>query len=122
MNVSKRTIYLSILILTVTFFLLLLVKPQSIKKNGHKNKTEVLYTIETFKTDAGGWGYNIMSGKKIFIKQDVIPAVQQAIPFRSENEARRTAELVVKKLKSKKIPSVTIGELDSLSIRIIPEE
>lgn len=114
MNVSKRTIYLSILILSVTIFLLLLVKPQAIKKNN----TEVLYTIETFKTDTGGWGYNIMLDGKVFIKQEMIPAVQLAIPFRSEDEARRTAEVVVKKLYSKKIPSISIEELDSLSIRI----
>lgn len=118
MNATKRAIYLSILILSATVLLLLLVKPQTIKKNN----TEVLYTIETFKTDAGGWGYNIMLDGKVFIKQDVIPAVQLAIPFRSENEARRTAEVVVKKLNSKKIPSISIEELDSLLIRITTGE
>jgi hypothetical protein len=122
MNVTKRAIFLSILILSVTIFLLWVVKPHAIKKGAYKNKTEVAFTIETFKTETGGWGYNIVSGNKVFIKQDVIPAVQLAIPFRSEKEARRIAELVVKKLNSKKIPSITVEELDSLSITITPEE
>lgn len=76
-----------------------------------------LYSVETFKTGENGWGYNIvLRDKKVIIKQDIIPAVQRSIPFQSEEDARKTALLVINKLNHKNGPTVTVSELDSLHI------
>ncbi len=84
----------------------------------HKNtKTKLAgLNIETFQTDTGGWGYNIVTGEKILIKQDIIPAIESNIPFQSEKDAKKTASLVIKKMKSKKFPTITVEELNELNV------
>ena len=72
--------------------------------------------VETFPTDSG-WGYNILAGEKIVIRQEIIPAVQKNEAFQSSDDAKKVAALVVKKLKSGDLPSVTPVEIDSLLSR-----
>ena len=74
------------------------------------------YAFETFRIGKNGWGYSIKHGKKIIIKQDIIPAIQKSIPFQSEKDARKTALLVIQKLNHRKLPAVTVNELDSLQV------
>ena len=64
----------------------------------------------------GGWGYNIMVGHKMFIHQATIPAIAGNKVFTSKDDAERTAKLVIQKIVNKKVPSVTISNLDSLHI------
>lgn len=64
----------------------------------------------------GGWGYNILVDNKIFIHQEFIPSISGYQPFHSKGDAEKTAELQTQKLVHKKVPSVSIHELDSLHI------
>lgn len=73
-------------------------------------------TIETFKSGQG-WGYEIKIDGKTKIYQPNIPAVQGNLTFDSETDAHRVAELVVEKMKSQSLPSISIKELDSLQIK-----
>lgn len=63
-----------------------------------------------------GWGYNIFLGGKIIIKQDIIPAIQNSIPFHSEADARKVGQLVLEKLKKSEHPTIKIQEMDSLRV------
>ncbi len=74
------------------------------------------FTVQTFKTDGGGWGYFISNGKKRIIKQELIPAVPGKIPFQSEEDALKTGRFVIKKLSKNKLPTINRQELDSLRI------
>jgi hypothetical protein len=63
-----------------------------------------------------GWGYNIMAGEKIFIKQEFIPAISGKLGFKSADDALRTGNLVVKRICANQSRAITPGDLDSLGI------
>ncbi|AXG69219.1 hypothetical protein KORDIASMS9_01439 [Kordia sp. SMS9] len=63
-----------------------------------------------------GFGYVIRIEEKVVIKQTFIPAVQGNVPFCTEQDAQRTADLVTKKMIESKGPSVTLEELKQLQI------
>jgi len=70
-------------------------------------------SYKTFKIQ-NGWGYNILSGKKVIIHQETIPAVAGLGNFQSEQQAEKTAELVMKKIQTGGLPSVTNTEMKEI--------
>jgi len=68
------------------------------------------YKLETFKVDSG-WGYTIFVKNKAFIKQDIIPGIPVKKPFVTKKDAVIVGELMIEKLKNKKIPSISYKEL-----------
>ncbi len=82
------------------------------KVNGVKKDD---YTIKTFKADASGWGYDIYKNGKVTIHQPNIPAIDGNFSFKSEEEAKKIAKLVVEKLKNNVFPpSLTKEEVESV--------
>ncbi len=79
-------------------------------------KKEVLKT-ETFKTDSG-WGYTIAYKNKIIIKQSIIPVINDNKSFSTEEDALKTAHLVIEKLKKNVSPTVSKNELILLKIKL----
>lgn len=75
------------------------------------------YKIEVFKI-SGKFGYSIYYRGTLFIKQDHIPSVASKIQFCSEAEAKRVAELMVKRLVEKKKPSISAEDLKALQIHL----
>lgn len=73
------------------------------------------YKVEPFETESG-WGYRIATKKKVLIYQPFIPGIPGNHAFKTKEEAIRTGELVLTKLRAKKIPSIYEQELDSLQI------
>ena len=66
-----------------------------------------------------GWGYDIYKDNKLYIHQEIIPAIEGRKSFASKDEAIRLGELVVSKIKQGKgggLPQITIEEIDSLKI------
>jgi hypothetical protein len=82
-------------------------------EDNHKNMLKV--ESAAFEV-AGGWGYNITVGHKIFIHQQFIPAVQGYKVFSSKEDAEKIANFQIHELVNKKMPSVSIKDLDSLHI------
>ena len=68
-----------------------------------------------FKTDKG-WGYSIIIDNKVFIRQDIIPAVEGNQGFATKEDATKVAELVLNKLKNKEKPIVKKEDLKQLGI------
>ena len=105
-------------IFTLTVFIILLAC-------NNKKNTEKVYlnyfdndtlTFQTFKVDTG-WGYKIYKNKKLFIYQNLIPAVNGHFLFKSQKDAEKTALLVIKKMtKEAGLPALTISELDSIGV------
>jgi len=63
------------------------------------------------------WGYDIYVFGELIIHQPHKPAVSGNEGFKTEDAARKTAELVVKKLKNNIMPpSITARELDSIGV------
>lgn len=71
--------------------------------------------VVTFQSSLG-WGYNITVNDSVFIHQDFIPAIQGKKGFVTQNDAAKTGNLVLDKIKNKRSPSVSLRELDSLHI------
>lgn len=117
MNFINIREYINPAVLTGIIVLLLIFQIiQHKNKNSGKNSKNEFLT-EIFKTESGGFGYQIKLNNQVIINQETIPAIALNAPFKTEKDARKTSELVVQKLKNKNIPSVTLQELDSLGIK-----
>jgi uncharacterized protein DUF4907 len=73
------------------------------------------FTIASFKTTSG-WGYSIANQNKIIIKQAIIPVINETKSFSTKEDALKTANLVVRKLKDNISPTVTKNDLILLKI------
>ena len=76
-------------------------------KRGHS------YEIDTFRSDPG-WGYDILMNNKVYIHQPYMPALEGQVPFNDKQSARKTARLVLKKIRNHKSPALTKEELQSI--------
>jgi hypothetical protein len=73
--------------------------------------------VKTLESEKLGWGYVIYIDGKQTIHQKHIPGVSGNHGFITEEQAKRTADLVIDKIKDGIFPpSITIQELDSLGI------
>ncbi|MEA3451909.1 MAG: DUF4907 domain-containing protein [Bacteroidota bacterium] len=86
---------------------------QSVVRNSYDS---AVLTFEVIKID-DGWGYEIYKDDTIFIKQELIPAVNGYFLFKTPVDASKAALLVVEKMSQKAgLPSLTIDELDSIGV------
>ena len=64
-----------------------------------------------------GWGAKILVDGKLYITMNRIPAIEGNKPFVSEQQALKTANFAISKMKRKvSLPDISIKELDSLGI------
>lgn len=84
---------------------------------GDPHKGKIYLHAVPFQT-ASGWGYTVMAGEKIYIKQEFIPAISGKHYFQSEADAARVGNLVVKRVGSNQQPTITLGDLTDLGIII----
>lgn len=72
--------------------------------------------IKTFQTGIE-WGYDILIDENIYVHQPTIPAIGGNKGFKTEQDAQKTAELVVNKIRNNILPpSITPEELKNLGI------
>ena len=80
-------------------------------------------TVKTFVVNDStrkktGWGYDLYIDGKRTIHQPLIPAVPGTDAFVTEEDAKKTGELAIKKMKQTgTFPTITIHDLDSLGIK-----
>ncbi len=63
-----------------------------------------------------GYGYQILSGEKLLVRQEFIPAVYGQVAFQNSDDAKKIADLVKNKLINRINPEVSLEELRSLNI------
>ena len=74
--------------------------------------------VTTFQSDDKTWGYDISIDGVTYVHQPTIPAVSGNIGFSSKEDAHKTAEFVVSKIKNNEMPpSITPEELKELGIQ-----
>ncbi|WP_346318695.1 DUF4907 domain-containing protein [Chitinophaga sp. YIM B06452] len=78
-------------------------------------RRQSILRLTTEKTQYG-WAYRITQKGKPLIFQEHIPAIPGYHPFKSRDDAQRTGQLVLSKLKSRRSPSLSIREVDSLQL------
>jgi len=87
------------------------------KKDSGSSSNDLLRIDLTSFKEPGGWGYDIkVVGANYAIHQDRIPAIAGYKAFVSEEDALKTGQLVVDKMKHKKPPTVSVSELKTLGI------
>jgi hypothetical protein len=77
------------------------------------SKTDNHYTVDVIKSELG-WGYNILCDNKLIIHQPYMPAKNGQFAFQNKYDAKKTGQLVVKKLQNLQSPRIKIDELDSI--------
>lgn len=83
------------------------------KKTATKTTT---FEAKMFQVEQG-WGYEILNNKKVYIHQEIIPAIQGKKNFASKADAEKVANFLIEKIKRKNgLPQITIEEIDSLKI------
>ena len=100
-------------------FIILLVIAYSFrtfKKSDEKVNDRMLKVESVAIHTSAGWGYNILVDHKIFIHQEFIPAITGTKPFLTQEDAMKTADLAIEKLKNGKLPSITKADLIALKI------
>lgn len=71
------------------------------------------------KADGGRFGYYVFVDGQLMVEQKIIPGMPSNKGFINEAEAKRTAELVIKKMKKGEMPpSVSTDELKKLKITL----
>jgi hypothetical protein len=100
---KKKKIFLVVLFIIPLLF---------IELNNSPTKS---YYLKTYPLN-NGWGYIILKKNKVIIKQEIIPAISIKKPFANKRDAEIVGELMIDKLKSKQIPSITYNELQTKKI------
>jgi hypothetical protein len=82
----------------------------------HKSQSEKVFIYAEPVQTVYGWGYNIVAGNKVHIKQEYMPAVPGKLGFKSAADAMQVGNLVVKKITENRMPTITLHELDSMGL------
>ena len=61
-----------------------------------------------------GWGYDVLVNDTVIIHQESIPALQNKHGFDQKEQAEKTAQLVIQKLKSGNLPTLTKFDLEKI--------
>ncbi|WP_308992150.1 DUF4907 domain-containing protein [Mariniflexile litorale] len=87
-----------------------------INTTAFNSKTEA-FTTEVYKTSTG-YGYSINYNKKLLIKQDYIPTIQNNQSFCTLQDAQKMADLVKTKLNNKENPRISLLDIKHLGIKL----
>jgi len=109
--IKKYWIYLVFIISLLVFIVSSIYK----KKEKNTDQKRFAISVRTFKTEIG-WGYDILVNDSSMIHQDIIPGVQGKKGFNSEEDAAKIGNLVLEKIKQKRLPSITLQELKDYQI------
>lgn len=82
-----------------------------------KNKP-VAYDGIVYSIDENKYGYEIYFQRKLFIKQENIPAIEGNLSFKDSIDALRTMDLVLDRLNNGKKPSLSKIDIEQLKIKL----
>ena len=115
-TINKTKIAFGFLI--ISLIIISVIKSVDLLQRNNDSILHPQYSVETFKTGDNAWGYNIFKGKTLIIRQDIVPAFEEIIPFQNKNDARKIGLLVIEKLKNRKLPTITRSELERLKVNV----
>lgn len=81
-------------------------------KEPQESLTSEVYKIKN------GYGYKIILKDKVIINQNCIPVIQGNNPFCDSLDALKISQIVIKKIKSKEMPTIDTEDLTKLKIKI----
>ena len=78
-----------------------------------KNTNRHTYSYQLFQ-GTKGWGYDILMDEVIFIHQERIPVLPTDSGFKKKEQAEQAAKLMLEKLKTSKLPFVSVAEMEQI--------
>ena len=94
-------------------------KEKNLPEPSKKREKVIEYSYKITFNDTLGYGYELLKGNKVFIKQHTIPAIQGNKGFINKDDAEKVAELALEKIKKEDgFPSITKKELIELRVII----
>jgi hypothetical protein len=82
----------------------------------YKRKQDYVFVqVRAFQT-AAGWGYEVLTDGKVYIKQDFIPAIAGKHGFATKEKALLVGNAVVSKIEHRQLPVISFGELKAMHI------
>lgn len=108
------------LLLPLLLFDLLSIQPAAAQHGEHRQpavtKKESGFTVHLLPLPDGTWGYDILKSGRLMIHQPSIPGMPGNSGFKTQTQALKVAELVIRKIKQGMVPpTVTPEELKKLS-------
>jgi predicted signal transduction protein with EAL and GGDEF domain len=82
----------------------------------YKNRSDYVFVQVRATQNAGGWGYEILTDGKVYIKQDFIPAIPGRHSFETKEQALLVGNKVLDKIEHKQMPVITFAELKQMNI------
>jgi hypothetical protein len=76
-------------------------------------KSPAVFSYKVF-TTTNGWGYDILVNDTLQIHQDYIPVLAAKKGFAKQWQAKKAAQLVIKKMKAGKNPAISRDELETI--------
>jgi hypothetical protein len=73
--------------------------------------------VDTFRVK-GGWGYQIMVHRKVYIYQPFMPVIPGQHPFPSRKTAARAGAIAMDKLLDGQIPSLSAEDLEHIGVHV----
>ncbi|HVU55344.1 MAG TPA: DUF4907 domain-containing protein [Puia sp.] len=96
-----------------TFFYIAFRQHSQYKKDHIFIEIKPIHTVK-------GWGYNIFTDGKIYIHQDIVPAIPTRMGFRTKEDAMAVGKKVYDRLVAGQMPMVTAEEVRDMGI--VPED
>ncbi|HSZ87101.1 MAG TPA: DUF4907 domain-containing protein [Puia sp.] len=82
----------------------------------YKKKSDYVFVQVRATQNACGWGYEILTDGKVYIKQDFIPAIPGRHSFETKEQALQVGNKVLDKIEHKQLPVITFAELKEMNI------
>ena len=109
-GISRQWIFTGLIILAgATFFYI------GYRQHAQFKKDHVLLVLKPFQTSKG-WGYNIFADGKVYIHQDIVPALPGNKGFRTQEDALTVGNKVLEHVKAGQGPGVTAEEIKAMGI------
>jgi hypothetical protein len=86
-----------------------------IRRHNQSRKGQMYIELKAIQTP-NGWGYDILANGKVFIHQNVIPAIPGNHGFRTKEDALAVGQKVYQRVLANEIPMVSVAEIKELGV------
>ena len=113
---TNRTKQKKILFLIIAAIVLLSAAAYAVYFFEYRKKSDYVFVQVRATQQVKGWGYEIVTDGKVYIKQDFIPAIPGRHHFETKEQALQVGNKVLDKIEHRQLPVITFAELQEMHI------
>ena len=110
MGSLRKWILPSVLLLALIFLVYF-----NLRRHGNWKKEHMLIELKAIQTPKG-WGYDILADGKIYIHQNIIPAIPGDYGFRTKEDALAVGKKVYDRVVAGQMPMVSAEEVKAMGV------